>query len=321
MMSSLPFSRSSLTLCEERSVLGVEGLKEFDVVVCALGYETRSRYVAENIEFVASTKIALTFDHNLSISRNENERCFDSFGFNKYTLQDNQWKMVFEKMAVKTNEEIRIAVDISSMSKEMMACVLSRIGMVADKRPVKLFSIYAPTSYYELREPYPIQRQGPVSPLLGGGYANPESPLAAIVGLGNERGLAVGAIQAIEPSLLWTYVAIGFDERFGHDVRSANENLSEIYDLTEFTFKIADPTLLRQELQSSVITLRQTHRVMIIPMGSKIFSQMSILTAFFGKCPELTIWQFSSGSNATASDRVAEGSIVTHVATIRRSDF
>jgi len=303
-----------MPILSEKSLSSEDLGNRYDVVICALGYERRSRYVAEKLDFESDIKIAIKFGFNEGVNYKDNKRAFEERGFEILNNSTVDLAKYLVEISEPSEEAIHVAVDISSMSKTMMANILSTLKVISEKRPITITTLYAPTAYYKARTPYPIQRSGPINSLLAGNISGPEKPLAALVGLGNEIGLAVGAVQEIEPSLLWTFSAIGIDDRFDSDIQKANKELFSLFELSDFQYTLTDPHTLRSDISKKIQMLKSTHRIVVVPMGPKIFSHMTIMTVLFSDDAEAAVWQFSSGTRAEAEDREAEGAIICHVA-------
>lgn len=75
-----------------------------DVFICALGYETRSRYIAEMLASRAATKLALVFNTSEAFDYTLNERRLRELGFTEVSFS-NRLAMSLEEAIQKSNEK------------------------------------------------------------------------------------------------------------------------------------------------------------------------------------------------------------------------
>ena len=169
---------------------------------------------------------------------------------------------------------------------------------------------YAPSRYNAPRTLAPIRSAGPISPEFAGWSTRPELPLAAVFGLGGEPGLALGAMQYLEPDKVWVFAPEGIDQRFDLALERANAHIEEIFDVTRFHYNIAAPVSVRARIDSLIQAMEGEFRVILVPFGPKIFGWICILGAMFQSHRRVGVWTFSSLEKERPVDRSAHGPIV-----------
>jgi len=148
--------------------------------------------------------------------------------------------------------------------------------------------------------------------MLAGWSSQPEVPLGVIFGLGCEPGLALGALQLLEPRKAWAFEPKGTDSQYDHAMRNANEDLGQIFDVTSFGYEIVKPSSVRGRLEALINSIAPDFRVIVVPFGPKIFAWCAIFTIAFSRRRTTGVWAFSSKEQAIPVDRDAEGHVVWH---------
>lgn len=288
---------------------------EFDIAVVAVGYEQRCRWVAEQCSIAATNKIGLTFGFLEEGSFVENASFFQERGFALLnglavdSLQSLEHRLKASLGEVQSGEA-KLLIDISSMSREMIANVALAISRAAGVRPVRITVAYSPSKFLGKTRPAPIRIARPIKPELAGWSSRPELPLAVVAGLGCEPGLALGALQFLEPDRAWLYYPVGVDLEYDSDMRSANEHLDEIFDVSKFEYDITSPTILRGKVESLLRSVQDDFRIIMLPFGPKMFAWASLSTVVFGEFRGPGVWTFSARDHALVVDRAAEGPII-----------
>ena len=138
-------------------MLGIEVLGDgslhdrFDLFVGTLGYETRSSYLAQNHMIKASRKIALAFaeeDYAAYLSNRDflKNDMFEILPNDPYTIQ-NLLSTAISKNSVKVEKEFSILIDISSMSRPMLAVIIHELSIVECTASVAVTFVYLPAEY------------------------------------------------------------------------------------------------------------------------------------------------------------------------------
>lgn len=286
----------------------------FDVAIVAIGYEKRCRWIAENVRFTAITKVGLEFGFLTAGSYPANRAFFDGQGFTVLPgLQDSTAQLLANAIIGTAAAETKsVFVDISSMSREMIANVILAIQMSRDTQDITVTMAYAPSKFSGDYGPAPIRLASPIKPSLAGWSSQPEKPLGAIFGLGCEPGLALGALQVLEPNKAWLFKPKGVDPKFDAALKTANRDIDEIFDTSTFTYQILEPTATRGRFEGLLNAIDPSFRLIVVPFGPKVFAWLSMASVIFMRRNSIGVWAFSSKESALLVDRDAEGNVVWH---------
>ncbi|UPK03018.1 hypothetical protein [Bradyrhizobium sp. 170] len=285
----------------------------FALAIVAVGYERRCRWVVEQHAISASRGLGLEFGFLKAGSYQDNKTFFLNKSYTLLSGVDASATTAISNAVLETpaDEECRIFVDISSMSREMIANVALGMQLAAKFRTIRLATAYAPSKFVGPYQAAPIRVANPIVPALAGWSSRAERPLGIIFGLGCEPGLALGALQYLEPNKAWTFAPQGNDPAYDEAMRQANEHIDDIFDVTEFNYEISKPTHTRGRLEALLNALESDFRLLVVPFGPKMFAWLSVSTAVF--CDRnIGLWAFSSKDHAVVVDRDAEGPVIWH---------
>jgi hypothetical protein len=202
------------------------------------------------------------------------------------------------------------------MSREMIANVILGIEAGRSAVDVSVTVAYAPSKFSGPYHPAPIRRASPIKPALAGWSSQPERSLGTVFGLGCEPGLALGALQFLEPNKAWIFAPKGTEAQFDLAMREANEHIGEIFDVTKFVYEIVKPTLTRGRFEALLNAIDGDFRIIAVPFGPKIFAWLVISTVVFTRRRRIGVWAFSSKEHAHMVDRDAAGTVVWHSFTL-----
>src|SRR5690606_28891992 len=108
----------------------------------------------------------------------------------------------------------------------------------------------------------------------------------------------------------------GSDPRFEQQVAEANRSFFELISPDRvIKYSVMSPYQTFWEMRSLILSIQGVARVVLVPMGPKIFSSLCLVSQrMFGD--EISIWRASGHSLAKARDAAASGQITGYV--IRR---
>ncbi|WP_188824024.1 hypothetical protein, partial [Novosphingobium indicum] len=195
---------------------------KFDAVFVAAGYESRCRWVVEQTNIDSDRKYALTFGY---LEVGDYQSNIDFFAGRDFIFRDGFATGLADELitslSVTQNSIPRILIDISSMSRKMIANLLLTMDQVRRTRAIEIVVAYAASQYSSDYNPGPIREAAPIRREFAGWSSRPELPLGAVFGLGCEPGLVLGALQTLEPDKVWAFAPNGFDEAFGEESAKA----------------------------------------------------------------------------------------------------
>ncbi|MBY8828535.1 hypothetical protein [Hephaestia mangrovi] len=288
----------------------------FDLFIGTLGYETRSSHLARHGQINACRKIALAFPEEDYAAYLSNRDFLNEAKFEILPKDTGEFSKVLatsiENHPTDEKRDFSILVDISSMSRPMLADIVYQLSMVERVAGMRVTFVYLPAEFVrENAEHAPVAVTEPVTPDYAGWTSTPERPITAVVGLGYEHDLALGTIEYLEPTSVWVFVPTGEDRRYDDAVNQANRDLKEMLrDERVMNYYVDAPARVHAILENLVFGLLQSSRTVLVPFGPKIFSLCCLLVART-YAPEITVWRVSGETFAKPGDRIASGKVVT----------
>jgi hypothetical protein len=204
---------------------------------------------------------------------------------------------------------LRIAVDVSSLSRYRTAVVIEEVFELGRRMPVELVVVYSPARFAEAEPVSPMAILQPVTSTLDGGVADPELPLVAVIGVGYEDERGLGVLDFLDASEAWVLVPFGFKEEFDLAIEEANGVLLGRLNGRRINYPPARPTDALRTLTSLCHSLRSEYRVVVVPMGPKILSACAVLVSLMANGVD-AVWRGSSGPLDAVRLVEAEGPVV-----------
>jgi hypothetical protein len=147
---------------------------------------------------------------------------------------------------------------------------------------------------------------GPVLPSMSGWWAEPERPIAALVGLGYEENKALGAVEHIQVSSIFTFTPRSPIEAYSPAVDEANRTLlQQVPRENRFVYDVDRPMDTFVELESFTFGVTRAHNLVVLPFGPKIFALCAMLIGIIH--PEVAVWRVSGKEEKV--DRTAAGEV------------
>ena len=282
-----------------------------DLFIFAVGYESRSIFIASKIGLEVPNRVGLGFRSRQTESFVSNRRWVEDSGatFLDLTLTEfNHWT---EGPLTDLVSGARIiAVDVSSFSRDRLATLLMKCWrFLEDKEIEELRILYAPGKFdvQHLPEAYTQVASAELLFNFEGDWVDTERSLTAIIGLGYEPGRALGAFELLEPENTVLFLPDSIDSRYDHFVRTYNAPLTASGSkMVELSYDVMDsPDLLDRMLR--IIDGAAVHgRSVLVPLGPKIFAAISCIASLLSS-PQVPIWRISGGESEPAYDVQAEG--------------
>lgn len=298
-------------------LLGAEG---YALTIASVGFESRSRYAVETLHPKSEHQLGILFSENQIFDYEENKRSFLERDIPLVRASEDEvsrwlsgWTDSLESL-----EEIDVWIDISSMTR----CLIARIFYFlfsAARIKKKLIRISCNYSHAEFSSPAgdygPIVSHGPVIPEFSGMMVNPTLSSVAIFGVGYETGLAIGAIETLEPADAWAFRPSGHNPQYDRAIDENNEEfLKQIQSDHIFLYNIEAPVLMYETLESLTFGCLSRFRVVLIPFGLKLFAANACLVAL-QHFPLVKVWRVSAGQLAAPVNRVPSGKISSYSVT------
>jgi hypothetical protein len=282
--------------------------QSFDLFIYALGFETRATELVSVIG-KAGKVFALrmpavkvhAYDRNVKYAKT-----------NKHRLIDNLEVFIQGELRTllgKRKGPVHIGFDISSVNRIMLIEILNALAVLTGPEDcVEL--LYCPAAYIEPDWLFPqIERLGPVNGLLSGFNSDPSKPLCLVLGMGFEAGVSMGIISQLEPSVSVCLWGTGVDPQFDSAVKRANFEFDfPGFNTRVLKYNIGDPQGAYELLESIVYGLVREYRIIVVPMGPKLFTALAALVGmqYFG---EVAVWRVQH-SRVQPSDSVPSSTVV-----------
>ncbi|MBF0333423.1 MAG: hypothetical protein HQL40_07210 [Alphaproteobacteria bacterium] len=280
-----------------------------DIFICTLGYENRSGHLARtNVERLKK-RIAISFEERRGASYPSNKTFLEQAGFQIIPFDENMPDLVTQEIMETSDQCVAVTIDISSMSRPMMATLVQALRTCFRKQ-IRATFLYCPAVFTTPDATHsPVTVSGPVIPELAGWSSEPNKPAAAIVGLGYEYDQALGTLEYLEPASAWAFIPCGEDERYERELKKANADFYKLLPPENLCkYVLSDPYSCFQTIEGLTYGLLRDCRPILIPFGPKIFALICILVANIHV--GVTVWRVSGDQSGDPTDRVASGSLI-----------
>lgn len=282
-----------------------------DYWISSHGYESRS---VKHLEFDQSNvtrSISFGFDVELAdanedvAARVENERrLLLSRGFELLNTDDDGFEIAVRSGLddfAGSGRRPRVVADISSMNRTRIASLMLACASESFDKGCDLDLIYFPSTFASHKHEYePLEYFGPLHERVAGWPADPDSPLALVVGLGTEPRRAEGIVETVEPDILSLLEPLGDDPQFVVDVRTENRRLLDVGG-EPLPYQLRDAVGTYWALRAIVERLSDRARVIVVPLGPKILVPVAMAVALeLG--PKVGLWRASAGSSVQPVD-------------------
>ncbi len=287
----------------------------YDLVLVALGYESRATAIAKELLAFKDNLLAIGFDHNKEAAYVANNDWYTSNGIRVLdNISDSDFPRVIEceleqqtSLRGSPTAPLRIACDVSCLNRFRIASILAAAAPLVEEGKVIL------DIWYTLAEYHPPERSfaqnefvGPVHPHFAGWFKDPGRPIALIAGLGYEQGKVMGATEYVQASRVIAFLPVSPIKEYETDLRRANESLlEELIDRDIIEYSVADPVGTLATLDSAIRGLEEEHNVVILPLGPKMFSVLALLAQVFHD--DSSVWRVSSGRHGKPHDIKSSG--------------
>ncbi len=280
----------------------------YDLIFGAHCIESRCIRVPELLRTASARKIAYELQGD-DPSLRRRKKWLTAYGFSVCPFDNNHLvgeieSVIQERTRYSSNEPIRVLVDVTSLPRRVIASILgeiiSRCGLLAIDLSISYtLARYIPPSKSGLE---PNKLVAPVHPFFAGWTCQPGLPVSAVMGLGYERGKALGAREYLQASDWFLFVPHSPEAKFRSKVEQHNRQLigatrpERILD-----YEVLKPVQALHTLGSVVAGLKSYAKPVLLPFGPKIFFAVSALVAVAH--PEASVWHVSGEEHELPVDR------------------
>lgn len=291
----------------------------YDIFVGAVGYETRATHAAKVMGNSARARVSAPFVDNHVLSFERNMKFFSEFGdvlsagvLYRQQLKDYVASYIKAKNFLApggvVDERCHLVVDVSSMSRARIANTI--LALYVDlPYSVTVDWIYSPAKFSSrLLESGPVRVNDAVPGFEG--WGDPIMPISAVVGVGLEGELILGVLDELEPSEVVLFKPVGLDHRYDAKISQLNEDVyRSVSGDSRFDYDVHEPFVSFLRLTGVVNELAEHSRVVLLPLGPKVFAVMCMLIGVSER-RNVTVWRLSADAQTGPIDRVPNGDIV-----------
>ena len=283
----------------------------FDVALFGIGYEKRSRFIAEN-NYVFKKSIAIGYNKNTEFfDYKDNLSFFQSKKSTIYSIDDEHLSYDIQRILSEINFDSKLTVllDITVMSRSRLSTLINYL-FKSLKKGSKLVIKYSISDFVPPPSDFsPVRKIGEISESFIGSIGDPSLPVSLILGLGYEKNKALGVYHYIDTSLTYCLLPEGPIIDFNKSIMENNTELLSLIDKEkQVTYSVSHPYSTYLDTKSLILSLKKDSRPLLIPLGPKIFAA---ICAILGSELNLPVWRVSSNHQEKPINRVASGEVVT----------
>lgn len=285
----------------------------YDLALVSVGFEERSAAILSALATPA-TGVGLTFADRHQEAYEENVARATARGYELWLPGDDdpvgdlalRLERAGTQRRIAEDAPLRVAVDISSMTRVRIAAIIQAIYELPAERPALVDLLYAPATYRASAPPLVSWvHANPVNAHFAGWDPDADKELMTVVGLGYELNAAEWVIDYLTPDHTYMFVPEGRDPRYRADVEQVNaEVLEKADDVAEYP--VEEPYRVMLDLERLVLSRVHERRLMLVPLGPKIFAAVCLVVAQ-RLHPLVSVWRFSAGTNEQAKPAQAAG--------------
>jgi hypothetical protein len=284
--------------------------KHYDLAIFALGFESRATHLLRGVENFTKDGVALGFNYGKELSYKTNLDKFVAARIEvKEDILDSEFEtIIHNKLNTLDRSTLQsIFIDVSCFTRFRLAAIVNQIFLHSEKMQDELTVDFA-YSLAEFEKPvttrYPNTVVGPAHSAFAGWSQGGYASTAAVLGLGYEQDQALGVVEYLQAGEVWAFSPNSPIEKYKLAVREANNLLlSEMNSSRVLDYDVCAPTSIISRLESVVRGLGDSHSVVLVPFGPKIFVLCSLLIAAMKK--EVAVWRVSQGSGIKPYERIA----------------
>jgi hypothetical protein len=279
-----------------------------EILIAASGYESRCIALSQKIYQGVRWKYVIRFKEHKNLSQRAiNDAKFADMRFIAFEAQEGSFhdilgildKVVHEADNLKS---FTVVIDYSCMTKVWYSTILNYfINRRLNAVKISLVFSYTPSRFTPPQTPMPNGVMGPLPGIFR--ISASQRPTALILGLGYEKESAKGLMDYLDPKITFAfYSKPALDEQFAEHLERNNcQLLEQLGTMRTFTHPLMDLKATESQLLSLCEGLRQSHRVILAPLGPKPFALLCLLIAT--KLQDVDVWRVSCGSHGNLYDR------------------
>ncbi|EJC6797912.1 hypothetical protein RGL59_004837 [Vibrio parahaemolyticus] len=282
----------------------------YDLAILGLGYEDRASSTFDALGSSLTTVLAIGYEeHTDKFNYQALKEKYQSS--NIEVIEGNDQKVVshclkWVSCRIDDAKPMRVLIDITVMSRSRLSAILYHVIDLLPKGS-KLTVTYQLSDFVEAPEGLsPIKKVGEIIPELSGDIGDLTLPTSVIVGLGYEKGKALGLVTLIDAEYQYLCIPKGLDKRFDECVELNNDPLINATPLNnKIYYNVELPYNTYLDLRDLLISVSSFSNPMLVPLGPKILAAIClVLGKEFGDLP---VWRVSSEHSEIPVNRKASG--------------
>ncbi|HVQ08491.1 MAG TPA: hypothetical protein VMS43_08640 [Allosphingosinicella sp.] len=290
--------------------------KRYPLGIFTCGYERRARHLADLKHVTCDRIIALDYESHGLMDYDVNRKFFEGIGAELLPVAGRAYlaglrsafldlRLSDKRADIDSGIPFSLFFDVSSCSRRVLADILLLVAEEFAKE-MEVTCAYALSAFSgAAKGEFPSYISEPVVGTLSGWSDDLTRPPCAVIGLGFEPGRALGCLDYLEIPEVRLMMAQGPDERFAKSVTTANRILlDEVSGESILYYDPLRPADIYEKLDSLCFGLLSRFRPVVIPLGPKIFSAVSIVLAI-QVSPRLCVWRTSAGPREEIFNRKA----------------
>jgi hypothetical protein len=283
----------------------------FNLAIWGLGFESRAISAFDQIACNSCHNVVFGYTSNTNVLHYQtNKSVYESQSCKIYECEDSDI-IAHLRAEFETNGytvPINVYLEISVMSRHRLASIMTFL-LEHLSEGSNLTVSYSLSSYVEPpEEPTPIRTLGEICPDLCGELGDLNLPTAVIFGLGYEKSKALGVSNYLDSSIVFALIPESPNTEFEGAVRANNDDFLEILPEDHIsTYKVMSPYSTYVDLKSLILSLIDESRPLLIPLGPKILSALSVIIGIELGIP---VWRVSSDHLEIPTERPCSGNRV-----------
>ena len=286
----------------------------YHTVFVSAGYESRCTAIASNFAGAARNKVALIYEddrHERTAANREALRIlgYSEVMYSKDKLRHQIATIVLEAASSPEALERRILVDISSMTREIMAHWIYQAMSTKVPHDVVIDFGYSHAKFIPPNERVSLAKApSAIIPEFAGCFEYPTAPIMLVIGIGYEPQLALSFLEYIEPAKVVVFEPSHHDREYTDAINRINRTFLKIVSNSpHLNYNVYKPYLLFQDLESVIRGGSAEYRVQVAPYGLKLFVISSLLASAVN-FPNVLVWHLNSETSLVdVGDRVPSG--------------
>ena len=284
--------------------------QDFDLVILGLGYESRSTFTMKNRKFDCEC-IALGYSkHCKAIKYPENKAFFKGENVTIFEGDDGDVFDFVRETLERVSSPRNVLLDISVLSRHRLSTIMVMLLNGGLPKGSTLTVIYSISKYVSApTESTPVAKVAPITEALSGPLNRLDKPLSLIIGLGYEKNKALGIFNYFDckSDLVFTLIPESKENLFRKDVEKNNRALlSTLTPNHILEYDTHDPYNTYLDLKAIFKGIEEYTRPIVIPLGPKILSAISVVVALEFH-PFMPVWRVSSEHTEEPVDRKPSG--------------